>query len=141
MITRSYHELIRLPTAEERFEYLQLSSVVGESTFGFDRMINQALYTSKEWRDFRRDVILRDKACDMALPDREIPEGTLIVIHHINPLTIYDVENRTDAIFDMNNVVCVTDRTHRAIHFGDISLINLGPVERRPNDTCPWKSK
>lgn len=139
MITRSYSELIRLPTAEERFRYLQLSSVVGEATFGFDRQLNQSLYTSKDWRDFRRDVILRDHACDMALPDREIPEGTLIIIHHINPLTLEDVEYRSDAIFDMNNVVCVTDRTHRAIHFGDISLINLGPVERKPNDTCPWK--
>lgn len=141
MITRSYSELIRLPTAEERFRYLQLSSVVGETTFGFDRQLNQSLYTSKDWRDFRRDVILRDHACDMALPDREIPEGTLIIIHHINPLTLEDLECRSDAIFDMNNVVCVTDRTHRAIHFGDISQINLGPVERKPNDTCPWKSK
>lgn len=139
MLFKTYSELIRLPTARERFEYLQLSSVVGEATFGFDRYLNQALYTSDEWRRFRRDVILRDNSCDMALEDREIPEGDLVIIHHINPLTLEDIEGRSEAIFNMNNVVCVSSKTHRAIHFGDISLITLEPIIRKPNDTCPWK--
>ena len=136
---KRYSELIRLPTAEQRFEYLRVPSTVGIATFGFDRYLNQAFYTSKEWRDFRFKMILRDKGCDMALPDRDIPEGAILVLHHINPLSLEDVEDKSDALFDPENVVCVSDRTHRAIHYGDMSLLTLLPIERRPNDTCPWK--
>lgn len=140
MSIKRYSELIRIPTAEERFEYLRTASTVGEATFGYDRYLNQALYTSKEWRKFRREMIMRDNACDMALPDREIPNKSILVLHHINPLTLEDLEDNSDAIFDPENVVCVSESTHRAIHFGDISLVTLAPIERRPNDTCPWKA-
>lgn len=136
---KTYSELIRFSTAEERFRYLKIPGSVGASTFGFDRYLNQAFYTSKEWRSFRRDMILRDNGCDMALPDREIPKGAILVLHHINPLTIEDVEESSPALFDPENVICVSDRTHKAIHFGDISLLSFGPTIRRPNDTCPWK--
>jgi len=136
---RRYSELIRLHTIEDRFNYLKIAASVGESTFGFSRYLNQALYRSKEWKDFKREMVIRDKACDMALEGWDIPEGAILVLHHINPLTLDDVENRSDALFDPENVVCVSDRTHRAIHYGDISLINTLPIERRPNDTCPWK--
>lgn len=136
---RRYSELIRLHTVEDRFNYLKIAASVGESTFGFNRYLNQALYKSKEWRDFKREMVIRDKACDMALEGWDIPDGAILVLHHINPLTLEDVENRSDALFDPENVVCVSDRTHRAIHYGDISLINTLPIERRPNDTCPWK--
>lgn len=136
---RRYSELIRLRTIEDRFNYLKIAASVGESTFGFSRYLNQALYRSKEWKDFKREMVIRDKACDMALEGWDIPEGAILVLHHINPLTLEDVENRSDALFDPENVVCVSDRTHRAIHYGDISLINTLPIERRPNDTCPWK--
>lgn len=139
-MTRSYSELMRLETAEERFEYLRLSGKIGESTFGFDRYLNQALYTSYEWKKFRRGIILRDNGCDMALPDRGIPKGAILVLHHINPLTEEDLKERSPALFDPENVICVSDRTHRAIHYGDISLITVAPIERRPNDTCPWKN-
>ena len=136
---KRYSELIRLPTAEERFQYLKLPGNVGASTFGFDRYLNQAFYTSTEWRKFRRKMILRDNGCDMALPDREIPNGAKLILHHINPLTLEDVEEMGEALFDPENVVCVSDRTHNAIHYGDISLLVMEPVVRRPNDTCPWK--
>lgn len=136
---RRYSELTRLHTIEDRFNYLKIAASVGESTFGFSRYLNQALYRSKEWKDFKREMVIRDKACDMALEGWDIPEGAILVLHHINPLTLEDVENRSDALFDPENVVCVSDRTHRAIHYGDISLINTLPIERRPNDTCPWK--
>lgn len=136
---KTYSEMVRLSSAEERFNYLKIAGRVGESTFGFERLLNQAFYTSPEWRRFRRDMILRDGGCDMALPDREIADGDILVLHHINPLTVEDVEERSPALFDPENVVCVSDRTHKAIHFGDISLLTLGPTIRRPNDTCPWK--
>ena len=136
---KRYSELIRLPTAEERFNYLKLYGTIRESTFGYSRYLNQAFYTSKEWRRFRSGIILRDNGCDMALPDREIPKGAVLVLHHIVPLTLEDVENQGEALFDPENVVCVSDRTHKAIHYGDISMLMLDPIIRRPNDTCPWK--
>jgi hypothetical protein len=135
---RSYKELLRLPTFKERYEYLRLQGKVGKETFGFDRYMNQALYTSSEWKRFRNQIIIRDNGCDLADPDRPI-KGDRIIIHHINPLTIEDLEKRSDLIFDPNNVVCTSYNTHQAIHFSDESLLPLDPIERRPGDTCPWK--
>lgn len=137
MPARSYRELIRIPTFEERFEYLKLSGKVGESTFGFDRYLNQQFYRSKEWRLFRNKIIARDNACDMAHPDHDIPG--VILIHHINPLTAEDIEESSDLLFDMDNVVCVSADVHNAIHFGDANLLPKPLVERRPFDTIPWR--
>lgn len=138
-MTKRYSELIHLTTAKDRFNYLKLPGTIGESTFGFGRYLNQSFYMSKEWRKFRREMILRDNGCDMGLPGREIPKGGKIVLHHINPLTMEDIEEQGEALFDPENVICVSDRTHNAIHYGDISLLASGPIVRRPNDTCPWK--
>jgi hypothetical protein len=137
MFRRSYRELIQIPTFEDRFEYLKLSGQVGEATFGFDRYLNQRFYQSKEWRQLRHKVIARDNACDMAFPDYDIPG--LILIHHINPISVEDIEKSSDALFDMDNVVCVSYDVHNAIHFGDASLIPKPLVERKPNDTIPWR--
>lgn len=136
---RSYKELSRLSTFLERFNYLRLSGIVGEATFGSDRYLNQVLYTSPEWRSFRNQVILRDNGCDLGISGRDIL-GDRIIIHHINPLTVEDVEKRSSVIFDLDNVVCVSHNTHQAIHYGDASLLPKDPIERMPNDTCPWKS-
>lgn len=137
MKLKSYRNLILLPTFEERYEYLKIQGVVGESLFGFDRYMNQEFYTSIEWRQFRNRIIARDEGCDLAL--RDYPIGGRVIIHHINPLVIADFENSSDALFDPDNVICVSDNTHQAIHFGDETLLPSGPLERRPNDTCPWK--
>lgn len=135
---RSYKELSRLKSFNEKFEYLRLNGQVGKDTFGFDRYLNQALYSSKEWRRFRRNVIIRDQGCDLGDPEREI-QGDRIIIHHINPLTVEDLERRNPAIFDMDNVVCTSYLTHQAIHYGDESLLPQDPKERMPGDTIPWK--
>lgn len=135
---RSYKELSRLRTFKERYDYLRLHGEVGKDTFGFDRYLNQALYMSPEWRRFRKEVIIRDNGCDLGDPDHEI-KGDRIIIHHINPLTVEDVMERAPAIFDMDNVVCVSYRTHQAIHYGDESLLPQEPVQRSAGDTCPWK--
>lgn len=137
--TKCYSELVKLQTAKERYQYLRLAGSVGKATFGYDRYLNQAFYTSPEWRKFRNDMILRDNGCDMALPDREIPKGAKLILHHINPLTLEDVQEMGPALFDPENVVCVSDKTHNAIHYGDETLMTFEPVVRRPNDTCPWK--
>lgn len=134
---RRYSELIRLPTFEERFEYLKLCGNVGESTFGFDRYLNQALYTSQKWRTTRDEVLIRDNACDMGLEDW--PINGKIIVHHMNPLTLEDIENMPDEIFDPEYLVCVSHNTHQAIHYGDASLLPKLPIERKPGDTCPWK--
>ena len=135
---RSYVELARLSTFEERYEYLRLSGIVGQATFGSDRYLNQTLYTSPEWKSFRNKVILRDYGCDLGIEGRDIL-GDRIIIHHINPLTIDDIRDRSPSIFDLNNVICVSHMTHEAIHYGDASLLPKDPIERKPNDTCPWK--
>ncbi len=41
MNIKCYSELVLLPTFEDRFEYLRLDGIVGETTFGFDRYMNQ----------------------------------------------------------------------------------------------------
>lgn len=135
---RSYKELSRLKTFKDKYEYLRLNGSVGKETFGFDRYLNQALYSSGEWKRFRRNVIVRDNGCDLGDPERPI-QGDRIIIHHINPLTVEDLENRSPLIFDMDNVVCVSYLTHQAIHYGDASLLPQDILERMPNDTIPWK--
>lgn len=137
MLVKSYRNLILLPSFDDRYEYLKLQGVVGESTFGFDRYMNQHFYTSREWRQFRNKIITRDDGCDMGLED--YPIAGRVIIHHINPLTVEDFENLTDALFDPDNVICVSENTHQAIHYGDISLLPAPPIVRAPNDTCPWR--
>lgn len=131
--------MIRIPTFEERYRYLRIAGVIGESTFGFDRYLNQALYSSTEWKRFRQDIIVRDNGCDMAFPGRDI-KGDRIIIHHLNPLTVKDLEDRSPALMDPNNVVCVSFNTHEAIHYGDEKLLPKDFIPRTPNDTCPWKT-
>lgn len=135
--TKSYQELSRLKSFEDRFDYLKLTGVVGETTFGFDRYLNQAFYRSKEWRNVRREVIVRDDGCDMGHPDH--PINGRIIIHHINPVSLEDLDEGSDILLDPNNLVCVSETTHNAIHFGDSTLLPEPYVERSKNDTCPWK--
>ena len=138
-IIRSYSELIKLPTFEERFEYLRLSAIVGDPTFGYERFLNQVFYRSPEWKRIRNEVIRRDDGCDLAIEDRPIADR--IEIHHIVPITSDDLENNGDLLYDLNNLVCTSPNTHKAIHYGDMSLITRSePIVRRPNDTCPWKT-
>ena len=137
MSIRTYSELILLPTFEERFKYLQLNGRVGDDTFGFDRYINQNFYRSAEWKRIRDQVIMRDNGCDLALEGYEIYGR--ILIHHMNPITVKDVESSTEYLMNPEYLICVTHNTHNAIHYGDEKLINKGPVVRTKNDTCPWK--
>lgn len=134
---KCYSELIRLPTFIERYRYLKLNGRVGEDTFGYDRYLNQVLYHSGEWKRFRRDIIIRDKGCDLACDGYEIVGN--ILIHHIEPITIRDIELRDPKIFDPENVISTVLNTHNAIHYGDESLLITEPLMRTPNDTCPWK--
>lgn len=135
---RTYSELITLPTFEERFEYLKLGGRVGYETFGYDRYLNQILYNSYEWKyDTRRKIILRDNGCDLACEGFEI--FGKILVHHINPITVEDVLNRNPIVFDPENLISTTHNTHNAIHYGDVDLLTIGPIERTKNDTCPWK--
>lgn len=138
---RTYSELIRLPTFEERFEYLNLDGRVGTETFGFDRYINQVFYRSKEWRRLRREIILRDSdgkyPLDLAHPDH--PIFGRVVIHHMNPISVEDVRDATEILLNPEYLICVGEITHPAIHYGDFDLIPKDYVARTPNDTCPWR--
>lgn len=134
---KTYQELCQLKTFEERFLYLLVGGKVGEETFGRDRYLNQLLYTSLEWRSLRRKIIERDKGCNLGVEGLEIFGP--ITIHHIEPITVEDVINRSPKVLNRNNLICVADDTHKAIHYGDKNYLITLPVERTPGDTCPWK--
>lgn len=134
---RTYEELITFPTFEERYNYLKLGDRVGQETFGMDRYLNQIFYSCPEWKQIRDEIISRDNGCDMALEGYEIYDK--IIIHHMNPVRIEDIKNRNAELLDPRYLVCVTHRTHNAIHYGMQEFMALIPRERKPNDTCPWK--
>lgn len=136
---KTYSELITIPSFIERYRYLKLDGCVGQETFGSSRYLNQLLYRSPEWRRFRREIIVRDNGCDLACSDYEISDGIKILIHHINPITLRDIERRDSKIFDRDNVVCTVLNTHNAIHYGDETLLDTGAITRTPFDTCPWR--
>ena len=137
MIIRTYSELIKLPTFEERFQYLKLDGDVGVETFGFDRYLNQAFYSSDEWKSIRNQVIIRDNGCDLGIEGREIYKR--IIIHHMNPITKEDLLYRTEYLLNPEYMICTMKNTHDAIHYGDENLLFKEPVERKPNDTSPWR--
>jgi len=135
-LIKCYTELRRLKSFEERYRYLRLSANVGDNTFGYDRYLNQMLYSSKKWLNIRDGIIIRDLGCDLGIEDYEI-HGKIIV-HHMNPITIEDIELDRDEVFDPEFLICTTHDTHNAIHFGNESLLPRLPIIRRRNDTCPW---
>ena len=134
---KTYSELITIPTFEERFEYLKLDGQVGVETFGFDRYLNQAFYKSDEWLSIRDYVITRDNGCDLGMEGYEIYGR--ILIHHINPITKDDIIQRSRILLDPENLITTVKRTHDAIHYGDSNLLIKALIERRKNDTCPWR--
>lgn len=133
----TYSELIKIPTFKDRFEYLKLTGEVGADTFGFDRYLNQTFYKSAIWRKIRNQIIVRDNGCDMAHPD--YPIAGKIVIHHLNPVDQDDVIYQRDILLNPEFLVCVSLMTHNAIHYGSQELLPSDPIERKPNDTCPWR--
>jgi len=133
---KSYSEVMTFQTFEERYNYLRIGGSIGIATFGSSRFMNQAFYISKEWKDVRNFVIVRDNACDLAISDRELLSG--IKVHHINPLTVKDIEEGTKFLFDPEYLICTSGVTHNAIHFGYChSTIEL-PKARYTGDTKLW---
>ena len=137
MIIRTYSELSLLPTFEERYRYLRLTGQVGQETFGFDRYLNQVFYRSQRWKKVRDHVIIRDNGCDLGVEGYEI-HGR-IIIHHMNPITIEDIERESSYLLDPEFLICTVHNTHNAIHYGDERLLITAPIERTINDTCPWR--
>lgn len=134
---RTYSELVKIQSYEDRFKYLKLDGAVGRDTFGFDRYLNQVFYRSQKWKRIRDIVIIRDNACDLGIEGREIYGR--IIIHHMNPITIEDIERNSDYLLDPEFLITTIHSTHNAIHYGDESILTTAPVERSKNDTCPWK--
>lgn len=135
---RRYSEMMQYPTFEERFRYLKLDGVVANETFGFDRYLNQQFYKSAEWKRVRQQIIIRDQGCDLACQDR--PIFGQVIVHHLNPISLEDLEQNPEILFDPENLVCVSLDTHNAIHYGDGSYGEEKVlVERRPGDTTPWR--
>lgn len=136
MMTRTYDEVIKLPTFEERFTYLKCDGQIGFETFGPNRYLVEQFYLSDEWRRIRDFVIIRDNACDLATPGFQIYEK--ILIHHINPITIDDVINHTIYLVDPQFLICTSHETHNAIHYSNETILQRNPIERNPGDTCLW---
>lgn len=134
---KSYKEMMELESFNERYEYLRIGGRVGEDTFGYERYLNQVLYGSRAWKDFRRQIIIRDNGCDLAIDGREI-RGK-IIIHHINPITKKEILSHDPMIFSEDNVICVSHNTHEAIHFSNAELLPKDFIPRFPNDTIPWR--
>lgn len=134
---RTYSELIKLKTFEERFEYLKIGGRVGEETFGFDRYLNQMLYTMPEWKKVRREVIIRDGGYDLGVKDYDIVGK--VFVHHMNPITVDDIIYRLDYVLNPEYLISSSMSTHNAIHYGDENLLPQPPIERSKNDTCPWR--
>ena len=137
MKIRTYSELMKLATFEERFRYLKLVAQVGKETFGFDRYLNQEFYHSKEWKSIRDEVIIRDNGCDLGVPGYEMSK--YILIHHMNPITKDDLIHQTDFLLNPEYLICTSKKTHSAIHYGDEKLLLETLIERSKNDTCPWR--
>ena len=135
---RNYRELRRLKTFEERYRYLRLAGRIGVDTFGFDRYLNQMLYRSGRWLSARDVVIIRDGGCDLGIDDYEI-RGQIIIVHHMNPITVEDIELNRPEVFDPELLITTIFNTHIAIHYGNESLLPRPPIVRRRNDTCPWR--
>jgi hypothetical protein len=136
---RTINELLRLKSFGERYEYLRLEGSVGEATFGFDRYLNQMLYRSREWLRTRDLVIIRDDGCDLAMPD--FPIKGRVIVHHMNPISIEDIERHNSDIISPDFLVCVSHNTHLAIHYSNKFLLPGLPIERRPGDTVPWRQE
>lgn len=137
MNIKTYSELSRLATFEERYNYLRLSGAVGQDTFGFDRYLNQVFYRSQKWKSIRDAVIVRDNGCDLGVDGYQI-HGK-VIIHHMNPITMEDIEKESDFLLNPEFLIATTHNTHNAIHYGDESLLPKLPIERMRFDTCPWR--
>ena len=135
---RTYRELSQISSYKERFEYLKLEGQVGKATFGSRRYLNQKFYTSEEWKRVRDIVIVRDLGCDLGFPGYEI--GGIIHVHHMNPMVIEDVVSHSSEILNPEFLICTSYQTHKAIHYGTEDMLILPPIERKKNDTCPWKN-
>jgi hypothetical protein len=136
MKIKTYSELQFFKTFEERFEYLSFRGSIGIATFGFDRYLNQDFYNSRVWRSLRDKIIIRDNACDLGIPGRDIFDS--IRIHHMNPMTVEDVENGNPAILNPEFLICTSINTHNMIHFGSSKNLTRLPIERRKGDTKLW---
>lgn len=133
---KSYSELCQLSSFDERFNYLKLRGTIGRETFGFERYLNQTLYRSNEWRRIRNEVLIRDDGCDLGISGLEIFYHP--IIHHINPITIEDIEEGRFCVFNLNNLITTSQDTHNAIHYGNDSLRPRLPKERTKGDMAPW---
>ena len=136
MLSKTYHGMLSFDNFEDRFEYLKLSGRVGSDTFGSHRYLNQRFYRSREWKSARSKTIIRDNGCNLGIADR--PIGGIIFVHHINPITVEMIENFDPELFDLNNLVCVDDLTHTAIHYGNSNSIERDYTPRKPGDTKLW---
>lgn len=135
---KTYTQLLKFQTFEDRFNYLKLSGKVGKETFGFDRVFNQVFYSSSEWKRIRDLVIIRDNGCDLGIDGHRI-YNSKIIVHHMNPISLEDIEKKSEILLNPEYLITTIHSTHNAIHYSNDSYLTNQPTERKINDTCPWK--
>ena len=135
---KTYTQLLKFQTFEDRFNYLKLSGKVGKETFGFDRVFNQIFYSSSEWKRIRDLVIIRDNGCDLGIDGHRI-YNSKIIVHHMNPISLEDIEKQSEILLNPEYLITTIHSTHNAIHYSNDSYLINQLTERKINDTCPWK--
>lgn len=135
---RSYSELVKIDSFDERIDYLRTSQIIGDQTFGGHRLLNQRLYESYEWKKVRNQAILRDDGFDLA--HEYFPIKGQVYVHHINPITIEDLLQNNPIVFDLENLICCSMQTHNEIHYGRQHERETRLWKpRQSNDTCLWR--
>lgn len=136
MVRRRYSVLSRYETIEERYRYLRLGGTVSDETFGLDRYINQRFYVSREWKEIRDIVLIRDQGCDLGVPGYEIRYRP--VIHHMNPMVAADIIHADPDILNPDYLITASHKTHNAIHYGDESQLPRPLTVRQRDDHILW---
>ena len=126
---KSYSELVKFKTFNERLNYLSLEGVHHTSP----RSYSGTFFKSRVWLHARDQILSRDLGLDLGLTDT----SDILLVHHINPITQRDLDTyNVDVLLDPENLITTTVKTHNLIHYGKKFEVEV--TERKPGDTKLW---
>lgn len=127
---KSYSELIKLDSFQERLDYLKLLDNNATSP----RHMSEQFYKSHAWRSIRKNILRRDMGFDLGINGVYI--NGIMLVHHINPINESDIVYQTQKLLDPENLITVSINTHNLIHYNQEEKEVW--VERTPGDTILW---
>lgn len=74
--------------------------------------------------------------CDLGLSGYDI--HGIVLVHHMNPIEVEDIESASDDILNPEFLICTTRDTHNAIHYGDERQLPQPYIPRSAGDTKLW---